>query len=160
MTQPGYVEVGRQVAVGDGAEEREEEEEEAEDAQELSATSAPTVAAAGDVDQAFHPARAAQPCLSSSSPALPRALLYLWRHLNRYYVVLSVALLAISCSGTLLRNLPDTPPLLKAFWRLLFMSAVLSVGSPPLTHSAAPPLRPSPPTSPLTDSPPSLSSDG
>ena len=60
---------------------------------------------------------------------------------NRYYVVLFFAILAISCSGTLLRYLPNTPPLLKAFWRLLFMSGVLSVGSvvsslpgPPSAH--------------------------
>ena len=66
----------------------------------------------------FHPARlhpSADTSLlhgSSLSP-LSQLLSFLRLNLNRYYVVLLVALLAISCSGTLLRELPDTPPLLK-----------------------------------------------
>ena len=129
---------------------------------------------ADEVDHhGFHPARL-QPSSStallhssSSSSPLSRLVSFLRLNLNRYYVVLLVALLAISCSGTLLRELPNTPPLLKgqhltlpmphfsqstfrhaktdsisrelclsaasvggltAFWRLLFMSGVLSIG--------------------------------
>ena len=34
-----------------------------------------------------------------------------------YWCILFASLLAISCAGTLLRTLADTPPLLKGFWR-------------------------------------------
>ena len=67
----------------------------------------------------FHPARLppspSAALLHSSSSLSPYARLVAFSRLrlNRYYVVLLVALLAISCSGTLLRELPDTPPLLK-----------------------------------------------
>ena len=75
----------------------------------------------------FHPAQSVLPPLTNASTR--PSLSSLRAQLNRYYVVLFFAILAISCSGTLLRNLPLTPPLLKAFWRLLFMSGVLAVGA-------------------------------
>lgn len=73
----------------------------------------------GAADDGFHPARLLSPPAismlhtSSDSSPLSRLFSFLRLHLNRYYVVLLVALLAISCSGTLLRELPNTPPLLK-----------------------------------------------
>jgi drug/metabolite transporter (DMT)-like permease len=45
-----------------------------------------------------------------------------------YWVVLGAALVAISCAGTLLRQLAPTPPLLKSFWRLFFVAWFLGVG--------------------------------
>jgi hypothetical protein len=88
-----------------------------------------------DVEEQFHEARpiARLPSSSSSSSSSPSSFRVRLRsfstRFNRYYVVLFIAILAISCAGTLLRNLPDTPPLLKAFWRLFFMSIVLAFGS-------------------------------
>jgi len=45
-----------------------------------------------------------------------------------YYFLLFICLLAISCAGTLFRLLDETPPLLKAFWRLFFMMFYLIGG--------------------------------
>lgn len=45
-----------------------------------------------------------------------------------YYIVLGASLLAISCAGTLLRKLATTPPFLKGFWRLFFISWALGIG--------------------------------
>ena len=78
----------------------------------------------GTDDNGFHPARLHlspdTSLLRSSSTSTPMARLvsFLRLNLNRYYVVLLVALLAISCSGTLLRELPNTPPLLKGQHRI------------------------------------------
>lgn len=68
--------------------------------------------------------------------------------INKYfpYIILTLAILSISCAGTLLKLLSDTPPLLKAFWRLFFMSVVLSagfayqwktLGNQPVEHSSS-----------------------
>ena len=46
----------------------------------------------------------------------------------RYYFILFLSLLAISCAGTLLRKLEPTPVFLKAFWRLFFISWYLAIG--------------------------------
>ena len=95
---------------------------------ELSKLRRPTEASEDEADDenavesgshGFHPARlfasSSSSLLhsSSSSSPLSRFASFLRLNLNRYYVVLLVALLAISCSGTLLRELPNTPPLLK-----------------------------------------------
>jgi drug/metabolite transporter (DMT)-like permease len=45
-----------------------------------------------------------------------------------YYCVMAASLIAISCAGTLLRKLDPTPPFLKAFWRLFFISWYLMIG--------------------------------
>lgn len=66
-----------------------------------------------DAADGFHAAQPRALSTFSASSLSSRSLSFLRLNLNRYYVVLLVALLAISCSGTLLRELPSTPPLLK-----------------------------------------------
>lgn len=41
------------------------------------------------------------------------------------YILLTFSLLVISTAGTLLKKLPHTPPLLRAFWRLFMLSLIL-----------------------------------
>ena len=105
---------------------KQRDEEETEDEHTLAATDSQPDGLA-DTHTHIRHVRVEQQTEAASEPgavpALPAA-----RTPAVYWLILFLALLAISCAGTLLRVLADTPPLLKGFWRLFFVSWYLGLG--------------------------------
>lgn len=52
----------------------------------------------------------------------------IWSTKTYCYILLFISLLVISGAGTLMKKLPDTPPILRAFWRLFVLSLILFPG--------------------------------